>query len=60
MGGPIVMGGTNCYGTPRKGPEYLYRLFNLLSKQTTCEMKTLRIQVYIQQWFQDEQGAEFM
>ena len=34
----------------RKGPEYLYQLFDILPKQTTCEMKALHvIQVYIQQ-----------
>ena len=27
----------------RKGPEYLYRLFNVLRKQTTYEMKTLQV-----------------
>ena len=44
----------------RKGPEYLYQLFDVLPKQTTCEMKALHvIQVYIQQWFHDEQGAKF-
>ena len=29
----------------RKGPEYLYQLFDVLLKQTTCEMKGL-LQVY--------------
>ena len=33
----------------RKGPEFLYWLFDVLPKQTTCEMKAL--QVYSQQWF---------
>ena len=27
----------------RKGPEYLYRLFNVLRKQTTYEIKTLQV-----------------
>ena len=31
-----------------KGLEYLYRIFDALAKQTTCEMKTLQVQVYIQ------------
>ena len=44
----------------RKGPEYLYRLFDVLRKQTTCEMKTIEVQVYIQQWFRNEQGTKFM
>ena len=44
----------------RKGSEYLYLLFNVFPKQTTCEMKTLQVQVYIQQWLQDEQGAKFI
>ena len=44
-----------CY---TKGPEYLYQLpFNVLPKQTTCEMKVL--QVCIQQWFHDEYEAKF-
>ena len=30
----------------------------VLHKQTTCEMKTLQVQVYIQQWFYEEQGAK--
>ena len=47
-------------GGLRKGPEYLYQLFDVLPKQTTCEMKTLQVQVYIQQWFHDEKGAKFM
>ena len=28
---------------PRKGPEYLYQLFDVLPKQTTCEMKALQV-----------------
>ena len=28
---------------PRKGPEYLYQLFDVLPKQTTCEMKPLQV-----------------
>ena len=41
-----------------KGPEYLYQLpLNVLPKQTTCEMKVLK--VYIQQWFHDEYGGIF-
>ena len=39
----------------RKGPEYLYRLFDVLPKHTTCKMKALQVQVYIQQWFYNEQ-----
>ena len=35
-----------------KGPEYLYRLFDVLAKQATCEMKAFQVQVYIQ-------GAKF-
>ena len=31
-----------------------------LPKQTTCEMKAFEIKVYIQQWFDDKQGAKFM
>ena len=42
-----------------KGCEYLYQLFDVLPKQTTCEMKALQVQVYIQQWFDDEQEAKF-
>ena len=34
--------------------------FDILPKQTTCEVKALRVQVYIQQWFHDEQGAKFI
>ena len=47
---------------PRKGPEYLYQLFDVLPKQETCEMKApqVYIQVYIQQWFHDEQEANFI
>ena len=37
-----------------KTSEYLYRQIDVLSKQTTCEMKALQVQVYIQQWFHDE------
>ena len=33
----------------RRGPEYLYQLFDVLPKQTTCEISTLGIQVYIEQ-----------
>ena len=32
-----------------KGPEYLYRLFYVLLQQIMCEMKTIQVQVYIQQ-----------
>ena len=31
----------------RKGPEYLYRLFDVLPKQLTTEMKVVQVQVYI-------------
>ena len=41
----------------RKSHEYLYQLFGVLTKQTTCKMKALPVEVYIQQWYQDEQGA---
>ena len=42
----------------KKGPEYLYQVpFDVLLNQTTCEMKAL--QIYIQQCFHDEQGAQF-
>ena len=44
----------------RKSHEYLYQLFGVLTKQTTCKMKALPVEVYIQQWYQDEQGAKFM
>ena len=40
--------------------EYLYQLSDALSKQKACEMKTLQVQVHIQQWFHDEQGAKFI
>ena len=40
--------------------EYLYQLSDALSKQKACEMKTLKVQVHIQQWFHDEQGAKFI
>ena len=38
----------------------LYKISDVLSKQKTCEMKALRVEVYIQQWFHDEQGAKLM
>ena len=44
----------------RKGPEYLFRLFEVLPKQRTCEMKDIQVKVYIQQWFHDQQRAKFM
>ena len=44
----------------RKGPEYLYRLFYVLPKQTAHQMKALEVQFYIQQWFHDKQGAKIM
>ena len=31
-----------------KGPEWKHRLFDALPKQTTRQMKTLQVQVYIQ------------
>ena len=40
--------------------EYLYRLFDVLPKQATCEMKALQVQGYIQEWFHDERGAKFI
>ena len=39
--------------------EYLYRLFDVLPR-LTCKIKTLRVRVYFQQWFHDEQGAKFI
>ena len=42
------------------GTEYLYWQFDALPKQTKWELKTLQVQVYMQQWFHDEQGAKFM
>ena len=33
----------------RKGYENLCRVFDVLPKQTTCELKALQVQVYIQQ-----------
>ena len=39
----------------RKGYENLCRVFDVLPKQTTCELKALQVQVYIQQWFLDLQ-----
>ena len=44
----------------RKDPEYLYRQFDVLLKHATCEMKALQVQVYIKQWFHDNQRARFM
>ena len=44
----------------RKRPEKLYRLLDILPKQTTCEMEAIQVEVYIQQWFHDEQGAKLM
>ena len=44
----------------RKGPEYLYRIFDVLPKQTACEMKTLQVLFYIQRWFHDEQRAKYI
>ena len=41
------------------GPEYLYRLFDVLPKHT-CEMKPLQAQVYIRQWFHVELEAIFI
>ena len=35
-------------------------LFDVLLRQTTCEMEALQVQVYIQQWLHDYQGAKFM
>ena len=34
--------------------------FDVLPKQTTCEIKAFQVQDYIQQWFHDEQGAKFL
>ena len=41
-----------------KGREY--QLFDVCPKHITCEMKTLQGQVYIQRWFQDEEGAKLL
>ena len=35
-------------------------LFEVLPKQATCQMKTLQLQVYIQNWFHEEQEDKFM
>ena len=45
----------------RKGDDYLYQLFNVLSKQTTFEMKAhqVTIQVYTQQGFYDVKDFMF-
>ena len=42
----------------RRGPEYLYRLFDVLLKQTR-EVKTLYLQVGFQRGFHDKQEAKF-
>ena len=44
----------------KKEPEYFCWLFDVLPKQKIYQMKTLQVQLYIQQWFHDEQRAEFM
>ena len=44
----------------KKGPEQKFRLFDVLLKQTICKMKTLQVEVCIQQWFYEKQGARFM
>ena len=44
----------------RKGPKYLYRLFDVPSKHATSELETLQVQVYIKQRFHDERRTEFM
>ena len=33
------------------GPEQKYKLSDVLHNQAACEMKTLQVQVYVQQWF---------
>ena len=43
-----------------KGPKYLYLLSNVLTKHKKRAMKTFQVQVYIQQWFRDKEGAKFM
>ena len=40
--------------------EYLYWLFDVLTEHATSEMKSPQVQVFIKQWFHDEQGAKFM
>ena len=39
----------------RQGPEYSYRLFDVLPKHTTCEMKGLQVQVYIQHFMMNRE-----
>ena len=39
---------------------YIYWLFDVLPKQTTCEMKAFQVQLYIQQWFLEEKEVKFM
>lgn len=52
---------TTIFFSIRKGPEYLFRLFEVLPKQGTCIMKVeVEVEVYIQHWFHDEQRAKFM
>ena len=44
----------------RKSAEYLYGRIDILPKQKVCKMKTLQVQVYIQPWLHDKQGATFI
>ena len=37
-----------------------YRLFDVLPKQATCEMKTIQVQFYIQQSVREKQGEKFI
>ena len=47
-------------GTWRNKEVWSRGLFGVLPKQATCEITTLQVQIYIQQWFHDTQGANFM
>ena len=38
----------------------LYQLLDVLPKQTTCDMKTLQVQVYIQQSIHNDQAAKYL
>ena len=55
---PLGKNKFNSIGNSAHTTEFL--TFRCLLKQTTCRMKALQVQVYIQQWFHDEQGGKFM
>ena len=40
-----------------KGSEYLYQKFDV-KLQMACEMETHQVQVYLQQWFHEEQEGK--